>query len=78
MHRECKLEVDIEQYVESTNHPHLLDVIYHWSKGASFSEVINRTDIFEGSIIHMTRRLDEFLNQLKVVAHAIGDTNLAF
>jgi len=74
--RECKLEVDIEQYVESTNRPHLMDVIYHWSKGASFSEVISRTDIFEGSIIRMTRRLDEFLNQLKAAAHAIGDTNL--
>lgn len=74
--RECKLEVDIEQYVESTTRPHLMDVIFHWSKGASFSEVISRTDIFEGSIIRMTRRLDEFLNQLKAAAHAIGDTNL--
>ena len=45
---ECKLEVDIEQYVESTTRPHLMDVIYHWSKGASFSEVTSRTDIFEG------------------------------
>ncbi|KAH9305965.1 hypothetical protein KI387_010369 [Taxus chinensis] len=61
--RECKLDVDIEEYVESTTRPHLMDVVYHWSTGASFAEVTSRTDIFEGSIIRMTRRLDEFLNQ---------------
>jgi ATP-dependent RNA helicase DOB1 len=43
---ECKLEFDIEKYVESTTHPHLMDVIYHWSNGASFLEVINKIGIF--------------------------------
>jgi hypothetical protein len=33
-------------------------------QGASFSEVIQMTDIFEGSIIRSARRLDEFLNQV--------------
>lgn len=34
------------------------------SQGASFAEVIQMTDIFEGSIIRLARRLDEFLNQV--------------
>ncbi|KAF6163824.1 hypothetical protein GIB67_016164 [Kingdonia uniflora] len=42
-----------------------MDVIYCWSKGARFAEVIEMTDIFEGSIIRLSRRLDEFLNQEK-------------
>ena len=33
-------------------------------KGATFSEICDMTDIFEGSIIRAARRLDEFLNQV--------------
>lgn len=35
-----------------------------FDQGANFSEVIQMTDIFEGSIIRLARRLDEFLNQV--------------
>ncbi|RWV84037.1 hypothetical protein GW17_00054284, partial [Ensete ventricosum] len=37
-------------------------------QGASFAEVIEMTDIFEGSIIRLARRLNEFLNQVKLDA----------
>ncbi|KAK1577381.1 hypothetical protein Q3G72_021268 [Acer saccharum] len=73
---ECKLEVNVDEYVESTVRPFLMDVIYCWSKGASFAEVIQMTDIFEGSIIRSARRLDEFLNQLRGAAQAVGEVNL--
>lgn len=33
-------------------------------KGSTFAEIMNMTDIFEGSIIRSARRLDEFLNQV--------------
>ncbi|KAM0828724.1 hypothetical protein ACQ4PT_067356 [Festuca glaucescens] len=74
--RECKLDVNVEEYVESTCKPYLMDVIYSWSKGSTFGEVIEMTDIFEGSIIRLVRRLDEFLNQLKAAAEAVGEVNL--
>lgn len=74
--RECKLDVNPEEYVEATSRPFLMDIIYHWSKGASFAEVTSKTDLFEGSIIRTTRRLEEFLNQLKAAARAIGDAAL--
>uniref|UniRef100_A0ACD6AHF9 Uncharacterized protein n=1 Tax=Avena sativa TaxID=4498 RepID=A0ACD6AHF9_AVESA len=51
--RECKLDVNVEEYVESTCKPYLMDVIYCWSKGSTFGEVIEMTDIFEGSIIRL-------------------------
>nr|GMC58442.1 DExH-box ATP-dependent RNA helicase DExH10 [Ipomoea batatas] len=73
---ECKLEVNVEEYVEASVRPYLMDVIYCWSKGATFAEVIQMTDIFEGSIIRLARRLDEFLNQLKAAAHAVGEVGL--
>ncbi|KAL6191856.1 hypothetical protein ACLB2K_038245 [Fragaria x ananassa] len=73
---ECKLETDVDEYVESTVRPFLMDVIYCWSKGASFAEVIQMTEIFEGSIIRSARRLDEFLNQLRTAANAVGEVDL--
>ncbi|KAG2556192.1 hypothetical protein PVAP13_8NG067600 [Panicum virgatum] len=74
--RECKLEVNVEEYVESTCRPYLMDVIYCWSRGATFAEVMEMTDIFEGSVIRLARRLDEFLNQLRAAAEAVGEVNL--
>ncbi|KAL8040061.1 hypothetical protein ABFX02_10G075600 [Erythranthe guttata] len=74
--RECKLEINVDEYVEASIRPYLMDVIYCWSKGASFADVIQMTDIFEGSIIRLARRLDEFLNQLKAAAHAVGEADL--
>nr|XP_051179896.1 DExH-box ATP-dependent RNA helicase DExH10-like [Lolium perenne] len=53
-----------------------MDVIYSWSKDSTFGEVIEMTGIFEGSIIRLVRRLDEFLNQLKAAAEAVGEVNL--
>lgn len=73
---ECKLEVNVNEYVESTVRPFLMDVIYSWSKGSSFADVTQMTDIFEGSIIRAARRLDEFLNQLRAAADAVGEADL--
>jgi ATP-dependent RNA helicase DOB1 len=73
---ECKLEINVEEYVEAAVRPFLMDVIYCWSKGASFGEVIQMTDIFEGSIIRLARRLDEFMNQLRAAAQAVGEVGL--
>jgi ATP-dependent RNA helicase DOB1 len=46
--QEAKLDVDIEDYVESFK-PQLMDVVYSWSKGASFSQICKMTDVFEGT-----------------------------
>ncbi|GIY08832.1 exosome RNA helicase MTR4 [Caerostris darwini] len=60
--KESRLELDLEQYVDSFK-PHLMDVVYSWSKGASFSHICKMTDVFEGSIIRCMRRLEELLRQ---------------
>lgn len=39
-------------------------ILFLFGKGSTFAEVMNMTDIFEGSIIRSARRLDEFLNQV--------------
>ncbi|PWA88796.1 Superkiller viralicidic activity 2-like 2 [Artemisia annua] len=72
----CKLEVDVEEYVEATVRPFLMDVMYCWSTGGSFFDITEMTDIFEGDVIHLARRLDEFLNQLRDAARAVGKASL--
>ncbi|GIL80546.1 hypothetical protein Vretimale_16031 [Volvox reticuliferus] len=74
--RECKLDLDPDAYVESFT-PALMDVMYSWSKGATFAQVCDMTDIFEGSLVRATRRLDELLGQLANAAAAVGDHALA-
>lgn len=72
---ECKLEIDEENYVERFK-PFLMDVVYAWCKGASFSKIVGMTDIFEGSIIRCMRRLEELLRQMVQSSKTIGNTEL--
>lgn len=65
----------VHRYVESFNIG-LVPVAYAWAKGASFLEVSKMTDVFEGSIIRVMRRLEELLRQLAQAAKAIGNTEL--
>lgn len=44
---EAKLQVDVETYVESFK-PHIMDVVFAWANGASFSQICKMTDAFEG------------------------------
>ncbi|KAF6154150.1 hypothetical protein GIB67_016402 [Kingdonia uniflora] len=53
---------------------HLQESARRITEGASFAEVIEMTDIFEGSIIRLSRRLDEFLNQVNVI-HKLQDVS---
>ncbi|XP_071953864.1 exosome RNA helicase MTR4-like [Antedon mediterranea] len=72
---EAKLDVDEEEYVESFK-PFLMDVVYEWCKGATFSQLCQMTDVFEGSIIRAMRRLEELMRQMCQAAKAIGNTEL--
>lgn len=73
--RDAKLEIDEVAYIESFK-PHLMDVVYAWSKGSSFAQLCKMTDVFEGSIIRCMRRLEELIRQMVQAAHVIGNTDL--
>lgn len=72
---EALLTMDEEEYVSSFN-PGLVDVAYAWSSGSKFIDICKLTDVFEGSIIRVLRRLEELLRQLAGAALAIGNTEL--
>jgi ATP-dependent RNA helicase DOB1 len=44
--------------------------------GKSFPEVTAKTDMFEGSIIRLLRRLEELMRELSAAAAAIGNSEL--
>ena len=44
---EAKLELVEDEYVESFR-PQLMDVVHAWCSGATFAEVLKKTDVFEG------------------------------
>ena len=48
--RACGLAVDVDDFVDSFK-PTLAEVVYAWSKGAHFDDVMKKTDLFEGTVI---------------------------
>eukprot|EP00667_Euglena_gracilis_P001831 EG_transcript_1831 len=73
---ESKLAVDEEKELQKIS-PSLMDVTYAWARGAKFATICTMTDVFEGSIIRMMRRLEELLRQLAGAARAVGDLALS-
>jgi ATP-dependent RNA helicase DOB1 len=45
--QECKLPMEVEEYVEKFK-PHIMDIVYAWCKGAKFADICKMTNIFEG------------------------------
>lgn len=72
---DAKITVDEEAYLNSFN-PELMEVCLAWASGAKFVDICRLTDVFEGSIIRVIRRLEELLRQLGSASHAIGNAEL--
>ena len=53
---ECKLPVDVDEYVDVLK-PTMLEIVYEWASGSKFSDICKLTTIFEGTIIRCIRRL---------------------
>lgn len=73
--KESKIEIVEKEYIEKFR-PELMEVVYAWCKGASFTQICKMTDVYEGSLIRMFKRLEEMLRQLVVAAKTIGNSSL--
>lgn len=73
---ECKLHIDVDDYVESFC-PELMDAVAAWTRGAKFAEVLKVASVFEGSLVRAVRREVELLSQLVAAANVVGDVGLA-
>ncbi|KAF7127932.1 hypothetical protein RHSIM_Rhsim11G0118200 [Rhododendron simsii] len=72
---ECKVQIDVEKFVSSFR-PDIMEAVYAWAKGSKFFEIMEITEVFEGSLIRAIRRLEEVLQQLIQAAKSIGEAEL--
>ncbi|GAA5995397.1 ATP-dependent RNA helicase MTR4 [Rhodotorula paludigena] len=72
---ESKLPLVEDEYVASFK-PELMDAVFAWCNGASFSDITKMTDVFEGSLIRVFRRLQELIRQMAQAGKAIGSEEL--
>ncbi|KAI9493029.1 rRNA-processing arch domain-containing protein [Zychaea mexicana] len=73
--KECKMDIDEDEYVAKFK-PELMDVVYAWCQGAKFHQICKMTEVYEGSLIRIFRRLEELLRQMSAAAKSIGNTEL--
>lgn len=72
---DARLEVDEEKYLEALQ-PSLAAPVMLWCTGASFAEVLNLTELFEGSLVRTLRQVAELLRQMAAASGAIGNPPL--
>ncbi|CEH14365.1 antiviral helicase [Ceraceosorus bombacis] len=72
---ESRLQVNEDEYVASFK-VELMEAVLQWCRGAKFSEICKMTDVFEGSLIRVFRRLQELLRQVVQASKAIGNVEL--
>lgn len=54
----------------------LINVVYEWARGLSFSEIMKVSVELEGTIVRVITRLDEICRQVKNAALIVGDSTL--
>ncbi|EME44493.1 hypothetical protein DOTSEDRAFT_53576 [Dothistroma septosporum NZE10] len=72
---ESKVVVNEEEYLQSFK-PELMEVVYAWTQGASFAAICKMTDVYEGSLIRLFRRLEELLRQVAQASKVMGSAEL--
>ncbi|KAJ6251246.1 exosome RNA helicase mtr4 [Anaeramoeba flamelloides] len=72
---ECRLIENIQKYKEKFS-PSLMNIVHAWTNGASFLDISQMTESFEGDCVRSFRRLEELLKQLSVAAKNIGNSEL--
>lgn len=54
----------------------LVNVVYEWARGLTFSEIMQISVESEGTIVRVITRLDEICRQVKNAALIVGDSTL--
>ncbi|THX60027.1 antiviral helicase [Aureobasidium pullulans] len=73
--QESKLAVNEDEYVDGFKYQ-LMEVVYKWCNGATFAEICKMTDVYEGSLIRLFRRLEELMRQMAQASKVMGSDEL--
>lgn len=66
---------DPEQYISKLK-PQMVKPVLMWMEGKPFKDVMQNTDLFEGSVVRVVRRLEELVRELILAAKSIGHKDL--
>ncbi|QIW97390.1 hypothetical protein AMS68_002908 [Peltaster fructicola] len=72
---ESKVLQNEEEYLQSFKYE-LMEVVYAWTQGATFAAICKMTDVYEGSLIRLFRRLEELIRQVGQAAKVMGSEEL--
>lgn len=73
---ESRLELNEEEFVKGFKWE-LMEVVYEWAKGKKFIDICQMTEVYEGSLIRLFRRLEELIRQLAQAGKVMGSDELA-
>ncbi|KAI9892213.1 MAG: ATP-dependent RNA helicase mtr4 [Vezdaea aestivalis] len=73
--QESKVPLNEDEYL-SLFKWELMEVVFAWSNGAGFAEICKMTDVYEGNLIRLFRRLEELLRQMAQAAKVMGSEDL--
>ena len=73
--QESKLPLVEDEYVQGFK-PQLMEVVFAWAHGKAFAEICKMTDVYEGSLIRVFRRLEELLRQMAQAGKVMGNSEL--
>lgn len=73
--KDSKIEIVEKEYVEGFRHE-LMEVVFEWCQGATFTQICKMTDVYEGSLIRMFKRLEEMIKEMIDVSKTIGNSAL--
>jgi len=74
---ENKLDIGTEvDYLKQFQIGEIMNIVKLWMEGASFSTLMKATEMYEGSVIRILRRLEEMLRQMGSAAKSIGNEEL--
>ncbi|EOD39832.1 hypothetical protein EMIHUDRAFT_223385 [Emiliania huxleyi CCMP1516] len=75
VYTDAGIATDEAEYVQRFDSG-MVNMVHAWCEGATFAELCNSCELFEGSIIRAIRRLSELLDELKSAAKAMGNDEL--
>ncbi|KAF2461620.1 ATP-dependent RNA helicase DOB1 [Lineolata rhizophorae] len=70
--QESKLVVNEVEYLENFKYE-MIDLVFEWCKGATFGQICKMTEVYEGSLIRLFRRLEELLRQMAAASKVMGN-----
>jgi antiviral helicase SKI2 len=70
------IKIDPDKWVGENFNTSLVSLVYRWSLGEDFVDVMAETEVMEGNVVRSIMRLEELCQEISRTAQVIGDTSI--